>query len=368
MGPVLPQLKSLRSASAGGRPVFLRVSTKEKILFAQNLAIMSKSGMSLLDSLRLIEAQTKSRGFQYILRSIEVEIDNGQYLSAAIGKYASVFDEIFINIIRVGEASGTLSENLHFLAQELAKKDAIRRKVKTAMIYPTIVFIATIGVVWLLTGVVLPKILPIFSEMSLELPATTKVLIAVSDFIAHNNLYIFITLVGGAIALRMLMKLAAFRYLFDKFLLYVPVVRSFVVQVNMAYFTRTFAILLKSGVKIVEALTITSSSLQNLVYRRALRNIANSLSGGDTISKHLKANEHLFPTTLARLIEVGENTGNLDDNLQYLSEYYDGEVSEMTTNITSIVEPLILVVMGLMVGFIALSIITPLFQLSTGGL
>lgn len=150
-------------------------------------------------------------------------------------------------------------------------------------------------------------------------------------------------------------------------LLYTPIMRSFVIQVNMAYFTRTFAILLKSGVKIVEALTITSSSLQNLVYRRALLNIANSLSGGDTISKHLKANEHLFPTTLARLIEVGENTGNLDENLQYLSEYYDNEVDEMTTNVTSIVEPLILVVMGLMVGYIALAIITPLFQLSTGG-
>lgn len=350
------------------RPLFLRVSTKEKILFAQNLAIMAKVGMPLLDSLRLIEDQTKSSSFRYILKNIESEIENGQYLSVAIGKYPAVFDEIFVNIIRIGEASGTLSENLRFLAQELAKKDKLKRKVKTAMIYPTIVFIATIGVMWILTGVVLPKILPIFNEAQLKLPASTKVLILFSDFVAHNNLVLLVAIITFVVVWRVFLKITAFRFFIHKILLYIPIVRSFVVQVNMAYFTRTLAILLKSGVKIVEAIVITSSSLNNLVYRRALSSIANSLSGGDSISKHLKQNERLFPTTLARLIEVGENTGNLDENLQYLSEYYDNEVDEMTGNVTSIIEPLILVVMGLMVGFIAISIMTPLFQLSTGGI
>lgn len=351
-----------------GKPIFLHVPTKEKILFAQNLAIMIKSGMSLLDSLRLVETQTKAKGFRYIMRDIETEVDNGQFLSVALEKYKAVFDEIFVNIIRVGEASGTLSENLQFLAQELAKKDALRKKVKTAMIYPSIIMIATIGVVWLLTGVVLPKILPIFNEIDVELPVSTKILIGVSDFIANNNLAIFIALVAFVVLLRTAMRFKTFRLLYHRSLVYLPIVKTFVVKVNMAYFTRTLAILLKSGIKIVEAITITSSSLNNLQYRRTLLSVAQSLTRGDTISKNLKANERLFPSTLSRLIEVGENTGNLDENLQYLSEFYDNEVEELTRNITSIIEPIILVVMGLMVGFIAISIITPLFQLSTGGI
>ncbi|OHB21902.1 MAG: hypothetical protein A2939_01375 [Parcubacteria group bacterium RIFCSPLOWO2_01_FULL_48_18] len=348
--------------------LFLRVSAKEKILFAQSLAIMIKSGMALLDSLRLNQSQTKSKSFRAILGDVMVEIDNGQFLSTAVEKYKSVFDEVFVNIIRVGEASGTLSENLEFLAKEMGRRESLKKKIKAAMIYPTVVIIATIGVVWLLTAVVLPKILPIFEEVELKLPATTKILIAVTEFVAEYNVLVLVMLAGIFIGFRVLLKVKAARFVYQKMLLYVPAISGFTIKVNMAFFTRTLAILLKSGVKIVEALTITASSLNNLVYQRELEQISDSIRSGESISAYLNKNERMFPSTLARLIEVGENTGHLDENLNYLAEFYDNEVEELTKNISSLVEPVILVVMGGIVGFIALSIITPLFQLSTGGI
>lgn len=343
---------------------FLRVSTQNQIIFVKHLGVMVKAGMPILNSLMMIQKQTKSKSLFKILQQIIIDVDNGQFLSASLEQFHYVFGDLFINIIRVGEASGTLIENLNFLAEELEKKQDLRRKIKGALIYPIIVLTATIGIVSLLVFFVFPKILPRFQDMSFELPLTTRILIGINNFILANWLFIVLGLFVFFIATWFLLKIKIIKYYYHFFLLEVPLVGSMIQNVNMANFTRSFGVLLKSGVKIVESLGITSGALSNLVYKKELERAADEITKGEQISKYFFKKEKLFPIMLAQMIEVGENTGNLSETLFYLAEFYEKEVDSLTKNLASVLEPVLLLVMGVIVGFVALSIITPIYSLT----
>lgn len=343
---------------------FLRVSNQDQIIFVKHLGVMVKAGMPILNSLMMIQKQTKSKSLFKILQQIIIDVDNGQFLSASLEQFHYVFGDLFINIIRVGEASGTLVENLNFLAEELEKKQDLRRKIKGALIYPIIVLTATIGIVSLLVFFVFPKILPRFQDMNFELPLTTRILIGVNNFILANWYFIILGVFVFIIATWFSLKIKTVRYYFHFFLLEVPLIGSMIQNVNMANFTRSFGVLLKSGVKIVESLSITSGALSNLVYKKELEKAADEITKGEQISKYFFKKEKLFPIMLAQMIEVGENTGNLSETLFYLAEFYEEEVDAITKNLASVLEPVLLLVMGVIVGFVALSIIMPIYSLT----
>ena len=343
---------------------FLRVSTQNQIILVKHLAVMVKSGMPILNSLTMIQKQTKSKSLFKILQQLIIDVDNGQFLSASLDQFNSVFGDLFINIIRVGEASGTLVENLNFLAGELEKKQELKRKVKGALIYPIIVLTATIGIVGLLVFFVFPKILPRFQDMKFQLPLTTRILINVNNFILANWHFIILAVFVFAIATWLLLKIKIMKYYYHFFLLKVPLVGTMIQNVNMANFTRSFGVLLKSGVKIVESLSITSGALSNLVYRKELTKAADEITKGEQISKYFFKKEKFFPIMLAQMIEVGENTGNLSETLFYLAEFYEAEVDAITKNLASVLEPILLLIMGVIVGFVALSIIMPIYSLT----
>ncbi|MEK7481988.1 MAG: type II secretion system F family protein [Patescibacteria group bacterium] len=346
--------------------IFLRVPLSEKMLFAKHLSIMIRSGMSILDSLWLLKKQAKTRSFKKILDQIIVNIDNGQFLSASLEKYRTVFGEFFISIIRIGEATGTLADNLNYLHEQLRKNYELRRKVKAAMIYPVIILIATLGIGSILIFYVFPKIMPIFKSLKVELPITTRILIAAVNFLNNYGLWVIVGLIVFIVLMFILLRIKAVRFLWHRLILALPIFGRVSIGVNMTNFARTLASLLKSGVKIVDAILITSDTMPNLVYQRELKVVAERIKSGETISQYLLEKKKFFPPIFAQMVEVGENTGRLDENFIYLADFYEAEVDEVFKNLSGILEPIMLLVMGGLVGFIAISIISPIYEITQG--
>ncbi len=342
----------------------LRIPLNEKIMFTKHMSMMVKSGMSEIESIRLVRRQVESRGFGLVLDDVISGLENGQFLSATLKPYEHVFGKLFISIISLGEVSGTLSENLSFLSEELKESQRLHSKVKSAMIYPIIILVATVGVVGSLVLFVLPRILPIFSTLGAELPLPTRILIGSANFLQE---YFVLLILGGILAFiiwLVLLRINVIRYGFHRVLLVLPFAGSISKKYNMANFTRTLGILLKSGVKIVEAVTTSSDITENLVYKRALLEAAENVKRGEAIYDYLEKKPKIFPPTISRMVEVGEKTGNLDENLNYLSEFYKEEVSDNVANLSSVLEPALLLFMGGLVGFVAISIIMPIYQIT----
>ena len=346
--------------------MFTSVSLAERIMFVKHLSMMIHSGMTEVESLRLIRSQIKSKGFLKILDDVIGNIENGQSLSGSLAHYRNVFGDLFINIIKIGEISGTLSENLDYLALEMRKSQSLRSKVRGALIYPAVILVATIGVVAGLLFFILPKILPIFKSLKVTLPFTTRALMFLSDSLRAHYLIIGASLVSFIVLLLALRSIPATRYLLHRILLATPIFGNISIGFNMANMTRVLGMLLKSGEKIVQAVSITADASSNLVYKKALQEAVIEIQKGKTLYAYFEEHERLFPPTISRMIEVGEKTGNLDNNLAYLADFYENEVDEVTKNLSGILEPILLVVMGVAVGFVALAIITPIYGITQG--
>ena len=343
---------------------FIRLSLKDRMLFAKHMAIMVGSGMQILDGLTILRKQTESKALQIILDQLITDIKNGQFLSAGLERYNKIFGDFFINVIKVGESSGTLSENFKYLAEELKKKQELQRKVTGAMVYPAVIVLATVGITSLLTFFIFPKILPVLKSIDVELPTVTIVFIAVSDFLLANGGWVLGGLAGLVFGVWFVLKIPQVKFLWHKTILWIPLIGRMSQAINMINFSRTLALLLKSDVKIVESLKITADTLTNVVYQKAIIQAAEEARMGNQISSYLTSNPHLFPPLVAQMILVGENTGKLDESALYLSEFYDGEFEETTKALSSALEPLLLIVMGFVVGFVALAIITPIYKIT----
>ncbi|MBI4084992.1 MAG: type II secretion system F family protein [Candidatus Liptonbacteria bacterium] len=345
--------------------LFGHVSDQEKINFTRHLALTIKAGLPLLEALRIMQKQSQSKALRKIIDDLIEGIQNGRFLAQVLENYKHVFSDFFVSIVRIGERSGTLSQNLLYLADELKKAKELKNKIRSAMIYPSVIFLATIGITALLTFSIFPKVLPIFSSLKVELPVTTKILIAVFNFLLAYWWTLLIGLIVAIVAFRASLKIRSVRYFVDSAVFFIPVVSSLIVNIAMSNFTRTMGVLLKSGVRIVEAVNITAYTLDNLVYRKVLLDTAEAVRRGERFVNLISKEKKLFPVILTSLIEIGESTGSLEDNLFYLSEYYAEEVDITVGNLTSLLEPLLLLIMGIMVGFVAISIITPIYQVTS---
>ena len=344
--------------------MFMSVPLEERVLFARQLSVGIKAGLSMQDSLHLLLSQTKSKSMKKILNDLLHDTANGMYLSASLEKYAQIFGQLFINIVRVGEQSGTLTENLVYLAEELKKKHELVSRVRGALIYPGVILFATIGIVVTLMVAVFPKILPVFSSLNIKLPLSTKILIATTNFMTGHTFALIIGVLVFFVSLYFLSRQEWFKNFFDHALMRIPVFGSMAMKVNLVNIARVLGLLLKSGVQIIEAVNITASALDNRYYRFELRTAGETLRRGDFFSVHLAKNTQIFPPIFTNMIQVGENTGNLSENLAYLASYYEEDVDNFLRNLNSIIEPALLLFMGLLVGFMALSVITPIYQIS----
>ena len=344
--------------------LFFRLSVKEKMLFARNLEVMIRSGMQILQSLEILKKQSKSRTFSKILDQLVLDIKNGHFLSAGLEKYRNLFGDFFINLVRVGEASGTLSENLKYLYEELKKKDELQKKVKGAMAYPIIIFMATVGITSIMIFFIFPKILPVLTSINVELPFITRVFIAISQFVIKYGIYAGLGLFGFFVFIWLILKVPKIRFVWHGSLISLPLVGNMVRSVNIISFSRTLGLLLRAGIQIVEALEITANTLVNLVYQKEILKVAEGVRRGDPMSKYFVENPRLFPPIFAQMVSVGENTGKLDESILFLAEYYEAELDESTKNLSTFLEPILLLVMGVIVAFVALAIITPIYKIT----
>ncbi|MEK7630143.1 MAG: type II secretion system F family protein [Patescibacteria group bacterium] len=348
------------------KKLFGSVPIEERVNFARHLSFAIKSGIPVIESLKLIQDQSSSKKLGKIINQVINDVNNGQFLAQSLEKFDYIFGDLFINMVRVGETSGNLSETLLHLSKEIKKQREINNRIKSAFVYPSIILCATIGMTVFLTTVIFPKILPIFSNLKVGLPFTTRAVIAILNFLNHYG----IVFLGGVILVFVLFQIALMfkpiRYVWDKLMLALPIVSKMIKNLTMANFTRSLGILLKSGMTVVDGLAISKNTVRNKIYQFHIEKIIETVRQGESLAHYLKKAPKLFPKMFLGMIKVGEETGNLEENLTYLSEYYSEELDNTVKNLTTLLEPILILLMGLVVGFIALSIIMPIYSITQG--
>lgn len=342
-----------------------RLTLKEQIFFAKRLSFFIHAGVPLIEAIDIIRMQTKSKPKKELFNTIQKDIAEGQYLATSLARSGGVFNDFAINIIRVGEGSGILKENLSYLADELTKRKELRSKVTSALVYPAFITAATLGVTILLTVFIFPKIMPIFVSLHVPLPFTTRALIAISAFLkAWGLLTFFVLIVLGIILIVLRSKYTRIRQIADALLLSLPLAGGIAKNYNLANYSRTLGLMLRSGIPITTAMGVVSQTTPNLLYKNAYAEITDALVRGETVSQGLARFPKLFPDVLTHMVSVGEKTGSLAQTLIYLAELYETEVNDLTKNLSSSIEPILMIVMGLIVGLIAVSIITPIYAIT----
>ena len=340
------------------------LSLHDQILFVRRLAILLKAGVPIFESLRMMKKHMSSRSATILVDELTVGVERGQFLHVSLEKHRRHLGDFALNIIRIGEISGMLPENLSYLADELEKKRRLRNKVRSALIYPAIIVVATIGIVIMLTVYVFPKILPILRGFKGELPITTRTLIFVSDLLVNHGFLIGGIIIGVAVALALLSRIRKVRFFLDWGILQIPILGKLFQYYHIVNFCRTLGLLLKSDVRIMEASLITAETSTSFVYKKSLVELAETVKKGGKMSLYLEGRENLYPPMVSQMLTVGEVSGKLSDSLLYLADIYEEEIDELTKNLSSTIEPLLMIVMGLIVGFVAISIITPIYQLT----
>ncbi len=341
------------------------LSIQKQTFFIKRLSFLIKAGIPILESLTMIKEQTKSARYGRVLDSMINDVANGQSLSGSMEKFKKMFGDFSINIISFGESSGILSQNLEYLADELRKKQMLKKKVIGAFIYPAVVTSATFGITAFLMVYLFPKIMPVFSSLHMTLPLSTRIVIFLSNFLQHYGLFLISLLIFCIIAISLSLKKSdSFHYYFDLWILKIPFIGKIIQDYNLANCTRTTGLLLKSGITMSDALPIVVKTNRNLVYKKEFENIVRVVNRGERMSVYLAMRPGLFPDVVSQIISVGERSGNLSNSLIYLSEMYEGEVDDFTKNLSSLIEPALMIFMGIMVGFIAVSIITPIYSIT----
>lgn len=344
---------------------FQTVGLQERIDFTRHLAIIVKSGLPVVEGLKIIKKQTTNKVLLQIIDSLVADVNNGRFLADSLKQYRHIFGDFYISIVQVGESSGTLADNLIYLADEMRKSKSLQGKVKSAMIYPAILFFMTIAISGFLTFFIFPKLVTAFTSMNIKLPLPTYILMVVLGFLRQYWWAVGLASIILYVAFKLMMRLETAQYLSDKMILTTPALAGLVIDVNMANMTRVLYILLKSGMKIVESLDITGQTMENLVYKHDLKSAVEGVRRGEQLAQILARHKY-FPPILTSMIEIGENTGNLEENLLYLSNYYSEEVDGSLKNFVAVIEPLILIFMGLLVGYVAIAIIFPIYSISQG--
>lgn len=345
--------------------IIKKVSFQEKLLLTKHLSTMIKAGIPIVDAFETLIEQSKSEYFKRILVSVMKDLENGKPLAKSLGKYPKVFDTFYLSLLEVGEASGTLNENMEFLTKQLAKDNELRKKVKSAMLYPAIVLTTTLIMGSFISLFILPRLVDFFASFEIDLPLSTKILVSFSNFMKNYGIIFFISLILAFVLLRFVVKLPAVKPKWHTLILKIPTLGKMLSSTQLARFSRNLGTLLKSGVPITKSLEVTAQTLSNLRFREDLTEIAGSLSKGKSIGETMQKNNYnSFPPLVWRMISVGEKTGKLDETLLYLGDFYDEEVDDISRNLSTILEPVLLIFIGLVVGFVALSIISPIYQLT----
>ena len=330
--------------------------------FTRQFATMIGAGLPMVQCLEILATQTDNKEFGKIIKQVKDAVQGGATLSDALSRHPKIFDQLYTNMVEAGEIGGALDTILVRLAVYREKADQLIRKVKGAMVYPAVVVVVAVGVTIGMLTFIVPVFAKMFEGVGADLPGPTQVVLGISNFLKANLLY----LMSGAIALAGLFlwwkRTPSGKLLFDKFLLKVPIIGNIIRKSSVARFTRTLATLLSSGVAILEALEITAKTAGNQVVANAINRSVLAIAEGDTITGPLRETG-VFPPMVIQMIGVGEKTGGLDEMLNKIADFYDEEVNEAVNALTSIIEPIIIVFMGAVIGGILIAMYLPMFDI-----
>ena len=344
--------------------IFGRVSLREKIVFASNLSSMISAGLSLIRSLNVMERQTTNRYLKLILQAIGEKVTAGESLSVALAGYRRIFPEVFVAMVSAGEESGNLPNSLKVVSEQMSKSYELRRKIKGAMIYPAVIIVVIIVIAILMMIFLVPTLTDTFKELGVDLPFSTKIIIFISDFLSNNIFTTIVGILGIILFLVWYGRTRSGRQLGHYLLLHLPFLAGITKKVNSAIIMRTISSLVSSGVSMVETLKITERVVQNIYYKKVIKEAIKEVQKGVGLSVVFNSQKRLFPVLVSEMTLVGEETGNLPEMLMNGARFFEEEVDQVTKNLSTIIEPVLMVLIGIAVGFFAISMIGPMYSLS----
>lgn len=340
------------------------VSILDKIFFTRHLYTMLESGMGLDQAIKVTAEQTTNERFREILTDLYKRVQKGESLHSSLSHHHKYFSHFFVHFIKVGEASGKLDEVLGYLLEQQEKDYDLMTQARNAMLYPSIIISALFGIVILMMVFVIPKISAILTEYDVQLPLTTRILIGLSNFLVDYGLFLIPVVAIGVYFFARWTKTPKGGWYWDGFLLSLPRINEVIVQFNLARFARTMSALLKSGVVIDQALALASEVSGNSRFRKSLAEGITFIQKGIPLAEVLKGHTKLYPPLATRMIEVGEKTGKIDHMFTRLAVFYERAVASTMSNLASIIEPVLLLGIGFTVGFVAISVLTPIWKFS----
>lgn len=340
-----------------------KITALDRISLAENMAIMLKAGVSMPDAVDVISRDSENPYFKKILSDIRFGLENGKSLSDGLSSFPKDFNNVFVSLVKAGEASGKLSEVLSQLGVQLKKEYNIISKVKGAFSYPIVLIVGLLGVLILIMTFVLPRLVTIFAGSNLKLPFTTKVIFFISQVLSYNPILTIVVLLVLGIGCFLLFRQKKVKFYLNQLIFKIPIISTLLKQIEMARFARTLGNLLQSGIPIIKALEITSASLTINEFKKITKDAQESISKGVSLTNAFKNETKLFPEAFISVMQVGEKTGELDALLINLSDFYEEQVDNSLRSLTGLVEPILLVIVGLAIGGVALSIILPVYQL-----
>ncbi len=353
----------------GGFNLFKRpgkVKQKDIVIFTRQLSTMVGAGVPLVRSLATLQSQTENKYFQKVITGISKDIEGGIALADALGKYPNVFNEIYVNMVRAGEAGGILDDILKRLATQVEKDASIRKKIKSASAYPVVILCVTVIAFFGIMIFVIPKLGKILKDLGGEdakLPVYTQAMLDVSNFVQKNAVILAVVTIVTIFLIRRYIKTPKGKYQFHGLLLKLPIIKIVIAKIAIARFARTFASLMSAGVTVLDALEVTGGAIGNKVIEAELANAAKEVRNGKQLSEPLSASKH-FPPIVSQMLAIGEETGQTDTILLKVADFYEEEVDTVIDSISSLIEPAMIIVLGGMVGLIAASVMGPIASLS----
>lgn len=340
-----------------------RVSAKDLMIFTRQFATLLSAKIPLAESLRTLERQTKHPILRSTTFEIISDIDAGLSLSQSLEKYGDIFSPFYINLIRSAEITGRMEEATNYLADYLEKEVILTAKVRNALIYPIIVVILFFVVVGVMASVVLPNIEPIFLESGVDIPAFTQVVLVIGKFLAAWWWVVLLVIITTMILIADYFRTSEGKAVFDEIILRTPIFGNLLKQLYIARFAEAVSILIKGGIPIAQTLEISSITVGSIIYRDLLHEVAEDVRRGELVSTALSKNEKFFPPLVAQMVAIGESTGRLEELLERVSSFYTREVDTLLNNLVELIQPLLMLVIGVLVGALFASILIPIYNL-----
>ena len=343
--------------------IFITVSLREKILFARNLSRMIKAGLSISRALEILVKQTENPQFRKIIQMLKEDVKKGTSFSDALAKHEKAFPPVFIAMMRAGEESGGVVEALMVTSRHMEKSYTLKKKMRSAMMYPAMVLLVMIIVAVLMMIYVVPGLATTFKEANAELPATTKLIIAISEFLQNDYLFAIIIVSVASLLFWMFKKTDVGNHILTWLVFRAPTFGKLVKEFNAAMVTRTLSSLMIAGVGIVRALEITEDVVSNVYYKEALNKAKGDVQGGIPLSRVFVVNSDIFPAMVGDMMEVGEETGDFSGMLLDIAQFYEEEVDTATADMAKLVEPMLMMIIAVFVGVFAVAMLTPMYSL-----